>query len=182
MSLPGPLLRREGETRGGRRYSIRPTRPEDVPALIDLLDAVAAEGDLVAAEAGDRTATEEGLALAGLLSQGGLSLTLEVDGVLAGRILVWRRRGRYDSHIGELAILVGAGYRGEGMGRALISAALDWGRAVGLRKVGLGVYPDNRPAVALYRSLGFVDEGLQRRQLHVGGVDRDVALMAVLLD
>ena len=38
--------------------------------------------------------------------------------------------------------------------------AIDWGRAVGLAKLSLRVFPDNGRAIALYRSLGFEDEGL----------------------
>lgn len=182
MTEVRPLLRREGRSRGGRSYLIRPTVSDDIPELVALVDAVAAEGDLVAAMPGDRTVTEDSLMLSGLLAQGGLSLTLEVEHVVAGRLTVWRHRGRYDSHVGELAIVIANGYRDDGLGRALIDAALDWGRAVGLRKVGLGVFPGNARAIAAYRAAGFVDEGVQRHQLRVGDVDHDVLLMARHLD
>jgi RimJ/RimL family protein N-acetyltransferase len=182
MTEARPLLRREGHSRRGRAYLIRPTTTDDLHELVAIVDAAAAEGDLVAAVPGDRTVTEDSLMLSGLLAQGGLSLTLEVDGVVAGRVTIWRHRGRYDGHIGELAIVIAAECRGQGLGRALIEVAVDWGRAVGLRKISLGVFPSNSRAIAVYRAMGFVDEGLQRRQLRLGDVDHDVALMALLLD
>jgi GNAT superfamily N-acetyltransferase len=56
--------------------------------------------------------------------------------------------------IPELSVTVWSGYRGEGVGRSLILAALDHALACGVRRVGLSVEAHN-PAVFLYRSLGF---------------------------
>jgi hypothetical protein len=46
-------------------------------------------------------------------------------------------------------------HRGQGLGRALVLQALHGFRQAGLRRVSLEVTADNRPAVALYRSIGF---------------------------
>ena len=46
---------------------------------------------------------------------------------------------------------------GEGLGRRRCQALLGRGRAAGVRVFTLRVYPDNVAAVALYRSLGFVE-------------------------
>jgi RimJ/RimL family protein N-acetyltransferase len=62
-----------------------------------------------------------------------------------------------------------------------MTVAVDWARAVRLRKLCLSVYPFNAAAMALYRRVGFVDEGLQRAQVSVGGVDRDLALMGLIV-
>lgn len=179
---PPPLLRREGRSRAGRAWLIRPTRAdEDAAELVVIRDEVAAEGAYMAAVPGERTAFEETLALSGLLSGGGLALTLEVETRIAGNLMVERRRGTYEQHRGDLSISIRPGYRGEGLGRALLDAAIDWARAVGLRKLTLGVFPDNAPALALYRAAGFVEEGVLRAHLRVGGEDRDLVLMGLML-
>jgi acetyltransferase len=175
------LLRRSGNTRDGRRFLIRPTSSEDAPALVALRDAIAAEGDLIAATPGDRTVLEEQLALAGTISQGGLSLTLEVEDAVAGHIVARRLYQSLDEDIAEIAIAVSNTARGVGLGRALMEVAIDWGRAVRLSKLSLGVLPANTRAITLYRSLGFVDDPPhpQRVVLPVGV--RDLLLMRLVL-
>jgi RimJ/RimL family protein N-acetyltransferase len=181
MTPAAPLLRRTGRTRSGRPFEIRPAGADDAPALVALRDAVAAEGTWVAAEPGERSVLEESLALAGLISHGGLSLVVEVEGRLAGQLAVHRRQGRYENHRGDLSITVARELREQGLGRALVETAVDWARAVRLAKLTLGVFPENHRALALYRSVGFVEEGRLRDHLRAGGGRRDLVLMGLLL-
>mgnify|MGYP000894275177 FL=1 len=71
--------------------------------------------------------------------------------------------------------LIGMGmvepWRGKGVGRALLEAAIDWARAhPTLEMLTLGVYEENLPAVHLYTSLGFTTYGrLPRALRHADG-------------
>lgn len=56
-------------------------------------------------------------------------------------------------------VAVAEGFRGRGIGRALVSACLEYARAHGGRWAALQVRADNDPALRLYRSLGFVEIG-----------------------
>jgi RimJ/RimL family protein N-acetyltransferase len=182
VSTARPLLRREGVTRSGRSWLIRPTRPdEDAVELLAIRDEVAGEGDLIAAVPGERTVLEESLALATLASSGGLGLTVEVDDCVAGQLMVHRRAGRYEQHRGDLSIALRAGYRGDGLGRAMMEVAVEWARAVGLAKLTLGVFPSNEAALALYREMGFVEEGVLRGHLVLPAGPRDLMLMGMAL-
>jgi RimJ/RimL family protein N-acetyltransferase len=182
MTPATPLLRRTGRTRSGREFTIRPATADDAAALVALRDAVAAEGIWVAAEPGERTVLEESLAMAGLLAHGGLGLVAELEGRVAGQLAVHRRQGRYEAHRGDLSITVARDLREQGLGRALVETAIDWARAVRLGKLTLGVFPGNTRAIALYRSVGFVEEGTLRRHLRVGDEERDLLLMGMQLD
>lgn len=175
------LLRREGTTRDGRSYLIRPAARDDAPALVALRDAVAAERNLIAATPGERSVVEEELSLSTMLGEGGLPLTLLVDGAVAGQLLVSRRSERFHSHIGEVAIIVSNHCRGQGLGRQMLETAIDWARAVGITKLSLSVFTGNERAVALYRAVGFEDEGVRRRQVLLPDGPRDVLLMALHL-
>lgn len=86
-------------------------------------------------------------------------------------------------HVGHLEVLVGARWRGQGLGRLLVTAAIDRARASPvLRKLSLAVFADNAPALALYRSLGFEDEGRRRAEVRMeDGTARDDVLMALHL-
>jgi ribosomal protein S18 acetylase RimI-like enzyme len=182
MTAAGAALRREGLTRSGRPYLIRPSRDADAPGLASLINAVAAEGELIAAVPGEPDTIEQSSRLVSIVLEGGLTLTLEVDGVPAGNLMVQRRAGRHYAHVGEIAILVSNAERGAGLGRCLMEMAISWARAVGLAKLSLRVFPDNQRAIALYRSLGFQDEGLVKGEVRMPSGDRDMLLMGLTLD
>jgi ribosomal protein S18 acetylase RimI-like enzyme len=181
MTTTRPVLRRGGVTPSGRSYLIRPSEDGDAPALAALIDSVAAEGELIAAVPGEPDTIEQSVRLTSMVLEGGLTLTLDVDGVPAGHVMVQRRAGRHYAHVGEIAILVSNSQRGAGLGRALMEMAIAWGRSVGLAKLSLRVFPDNQRAISLYRSLGFEDEGLVRGEVRMPSGDRDMLLMGLAL-
>ena len=74
-----------------------------------------------------------------------------------------------------------AGHRGRGLGRALVGAVIDAARRAGLEKIELSVYASNVPALSLYRSVGFVEEGRKVRGRKVDGRYDDVILMGLPL-
>ena len=59
-----------------------------------------------------------------------------------------------DGSTPQLGIALEPGYRGRGIGRAVMRAAIAEACAMGYTRVALTVHPDN-PARALYESLGF---------------------------
>jgi RimJ/RimL family protein N-acetyltransferase len=83
---------------------------------------------------------------------------------------------------GELGMLVAADWRGRGVGTALVAAAIEWGRARGLHKLTLSVFPHNEAAIALYRKFGFAEEGWRARHIRrADGELWDVIDMGLLL-
>jgi RimJ/RimL family protein N-acetyltransferase len=86
------------------------------------------------------------------------------------------------AHNGVLGIGIVAGFRGKGIGTALMRATLDRARAAGLTRIELSVREDNRSAAALYEKFGFVAEGTQRKAILVDGRYENLLTMALLLD
>jgi ribosomal protein S18 acetylase RimI-like enzyme len=76
----------------------------------------------------------------------------EADGSLAGVALCERRDDEGHGYVAYLA--VAPGWRGRGLGRALLAAALERMRSAGLERAALGVNGRNSSATALYESLG----------------------------
>ncbi|VVD84083.1 GNAT family N-acetyltransferase [Pandoraea anhela] len=89
---------------------------------------------------------------------------------LVGVLGLGRRTRPNFAHVGFLwGMYVEAQAMGRGIGRALIDAALALARSQpGLRHVTLQVNADNRAAIALYRSLGFVEIGREPDAMRVG--------------
>jgi RimJ/RimL family protein N-acetyltransferase len=72
-------------------------------------------------------------------------------------------------HRCTLHLAVAKGWRGRGVGGALITTALDWCRArPDVTKVSLAVLADNQRAIALYERLGFAHEGRRPREVRRG--------------
>jgi ribosomal-protein-alanine N-acetyltransferase len=61
-----------------------------------------------------------------------------------------------------LDIVVAAQHQCQGLGRGLLTGALKLSRGMGMRRMLLEVRPSNLAALALYRSVGFVEIGLRR--------------------
>ena len=112
---------------------------------------------------------------------GWLALLAEVNGQIVGFTGFRNNARKRLEHNGMLGISVRREFRGRGVGEALLSALLDWARANPLiEKVSLAVFADNAPAIALYRKLGFKEEGRREREIKFGeGQYKDDLLMAV---
>jgi RimJ/RimL family protein N-acetyltransferase len=163
----------------GRRWLLRPARPTDGSALARLFAAVRAEGRWLITTPGAIDDPSEGFWISEMIrSAEHLALVAEADGDVVGNVLVSTDRNRATAHTGTLAICIADGWRDVGIGSALVAGAQEWARERRLRKLALGVFPDNERAIAVYERAGFVREGLRRLQYRSGDTWRDEVLMA----
>lgn len=80
-----------------------------------------------------------------------------------------------------LGINVAAGWQGRGVGKLLMHALCDYAdNWLGLLRIELDVFADNRRAQALYERFGFVREGVRRCEALRDGMYVDGWLMARL--
>ena len=95
-----------------------------------------------------------------------------------GRLSAARDPHPGSAHVADLGLMVACDHRRQGIGRALMVAAEDWARKADVHKLELHVFPHNEPALALYRGLGYREEGLRRRHYRRDGEYLDAVLMA----
>ena len=165
--------------RDGRRWTMRPARPTDGRALARLFAEVRREGRWLITAPGAVSEPSEGFWIAEMIRAAEhLVLVAEADGEVVGNVLVSVDRGVATEHIGVLSITIASDWRDVGIGTEMVSAAQRWGRERGLRKLSLGVFPDNERAIAVYEKQGFVVEGRRRMQYRTGDAFRDELLMA----
>ncbi|HYW57621.1 MAG TPA: GNAT family N-acetyltransferase [Polaromonas sp.] len=85
------------------------------------------------------------------------------------------------SHVRSLAIALSPQGQGRGIGKMLMTRALDWAdNWSGVLRIELMVQADNDRAIALYRGLGFVEEGRHKGYALKGGCYIDSLSMARL--
>lgn len=151
----------------------------DVDALLDLTVAVAAEDRWIGTEAGfDQDARRTFLRQAVEVDDR-VIFVAEAD----GRVVGWIAVGETHRGLHDLGMAVADGYRGRGLGSALLAAGLDWTRNRAGHKLTLEVWPHNEAAVALYRRFGFEIEGRRRRHWRrVNGELWDSLVMGLVLD
>jgi ribosomal protein S18 acetylase RimI-like enzyme len=83
-------------------------------------------------------------------------------------------------HVGRLGMGLLPDYRERGLGRRLAAEALRAARQAGIERVELEVFVSNERAIAFYRALGFVTEGIKRRARKLDGQYDDNVFMALL--
>ena len=156
------------------QFLVRPAQPADARAMAEIFAAVAQERDGIASEppvdVGERAALFARTADA--------SFVAVADGQVVGMLHVERSRHGF----GDLGMLVVRDWRGQGVGTALVEAAIGWARGHGLHKLCLEVFGHNAPAIALYRKCGFAEEGRRVKQYRrASGELWDSIVMGLLL-
>jgi L-amino acid N-acyltransferase YncA len=87
---------------------------------------------------------------------GRVSVAVADDGTVRGSSSMYRNRGGPGAHVASASFMVDPQRSGQGTGRALGEDMIAWARAAGFRAIQFNsVVETNRPAVALWRSLGF---------------------------
>ena len=161
---------------------IRHATPGDAAALVELARAVSSEpeGWLLSAS-GWRTVADERRYLRAIRRHADAAvLVAEAPEGIVGRLSVARDAHPASRHVADVGLMVAATHRRRGIASALLAGAVDWARAVGVRKLELHVFPHNAPAIALYERLGFAREGYRRAQYRrTSGEYVDAILMAL---
>jgi len=106
------------------------------------------------------------------------ALVAVVDGRVVGSPGLERGQGR-QAHTAHLGMMVHDSYQGQGVGTALMEAAIRLAEGwLAITRLELIVYTDNEPALALYRKFGFEIEGTLREFAFRDGRYVDAYLMA----
>jgi putative acetyltransferase len=167
-------------------WRIRRAEPRDADALTALANEVSGEPEawLITTPGEWRSAGEERRYLKVLRRYPDAAVFVaEADGgAVVARLSVARDPHPASPHVADLGLMVAREWRGRGIGRALLDVAADWGRASGIRKLELHVFPWNEPAIKLYESFGFEREGYRKGHYRRAGNDVDAVLMAYRLD
>lgn len=144
--------------------TIRPARPRDAASFVAMWQAVVEEGRYVRSETVAHPARVYRARFRRPWTDHDAQIVAVEGERVIGHLYIQRERHPVTRHVATLSISVAPDRRGGGIGAALLDEAIRWARDVGVDKLVLSVYPDNRAAISLYRRFGFVDEGRLARQ------------------
>jgi putative acetyltransferase len=166
-----------GGERGGPDVTVRGARREDAAALwaVYACPGVIRGTMQLPFQSPDAVAQRLSEPVPGLTR-----LVAEVGGRPVGLLVLHVGQGR-SAHSARLGLVVHDDFQGRGVGTALLTAAVELAeRWLGLHRLELEVFPDNEPALRLYRRFGFEVEGTKRRYALRDGEWMDALAMARL--
>ena len=167
-------------------FVVRPADPGDAEGLTRLAEAVSGEPEawLISADGEWRSVGDERRYLKALrrYPHAAVFVAERADGAVVGRLSVARDPHPASAHVADLGLMVAKDARRQGIGRALLEAAVDWARVAGISKLELHVFPWNEPAIRLYERFGFEREGYRKGHYRRAGEDVDAILMAYRVD
>jgi ribosomal protein S18 acetylase RimI-like enzyme len=165
--------------RQGPAITVREATLADVDAIVAMLVEVAGEGRWIGTEAPVDTERRRRRMADDVEGDDAIVLVAEAGGTPVGQLGL--RLAPYG--VADLGMAVAAGWRGRGVGTALLAEAVARARKAGAHKIALQVWPHNAAALALYERFGFRREGyLTRHYRRRSGELWDAIIMGLPLD
>jgi RimJ/RimL family protein N-acetyltransferase len=163
----------------GSAVTVRDATPADVDTLVAMLVEVAGEGRWIGVEAPVDVERRRRRMAADVETEDAIVLVAEAGREPVGQLGL--RLAPYG--VADLGMLVAAGWRGRGVGAALLAEAVRRAREAGAHKIALQVWPHNAAAIGLYERFGFQREGyLRRHYRRRSGELWDAVVMGLPLD
>ena len=166
-------------------FSIRPATPEDTPAIDALDHQSAIHHASIDPERWQAPSLEDVVIHRrhwnNVRPRDEALVAVDTGGRVVGMIELWLRRPSsvpgsamiQRVHV-SLGIAVDAGWRGRGVGTALLQAAEDWARERGATRMALGLDAFNAGALRLYERMGYETWGME--------MDKEIQPVAASVD
>jgi RimJ/RimL family protein N-acetyltransferase len=111
-----------------------------------------------------------------------IMLLAQAEGAFVGELSLKAISSRRAvAHVATLGMSVKQAWRRKGVGRELLSAALEWAPSAAIKRIELYVYARNEAAIALYERFGFAVEGRRKAFIREGDTFLDDLIMARIL-
>ena len=95
-------------------------------------------------------------------------IVVEQDNEIIGHAFLEQMGLKAVAHIMRLTIAVHEGHQGQGVGKLMLKHLIDWAKATrSVEKIELHVRATNLQAIALYKNMGFVEEGRLKRRIKI---------------
>lgn len=176
------ILPRTKTLKNGEILHLRSVKLADAAEIIHFVKTVGGETDFLTFGTGEfnkTVAEEETIISEHLAAPNRIFIAATLQDEIVGILNVTASPKPRLQHSGEFGISVLKKHWGKGIGRHLMETMLDWAeRSPIIRKLNLKVLTSNTKALALYKSIGFEEEGYLKEDTFVNGVYQDARIMA----
>ncbi|MBT2663306.1 N-acetyltransferase [Bacillus sp. ISL-45] len=142
---------------------IRRANLGDALAILHIQKEVVSEGDylITLSEEFNKTLEQQREWIGKILQNDKETILVpEIPNEIVGWIVLISPNRIRLSHNGSIGMMIKKDYRSMGIGKLLMKGMLDWAEQNPfIEKVSLGVFSTNERAIALYNSMGFIEEG-----------------------
>jgi RimJ/RimL family protein N-acetyltransferase len=174
---------RDFTLRDGTAVTLGSPTLDDAEAMVAYLDLVRRESENILWSLDDPLPSierERAMVSEHAGNPGAVLLAARSGGRLIGFADVEAGRMARVRHRGGLGISTLRDWWGRGLGTIMMNELIAWSRRAGLEVLQLTVYAHNARAIALYRKVGFVEEGVRRRSVrYADGRYADEFLMSL---
>lgn len=162
---------------------IRKAVQSDAKGLIEYLNIIGGESNFLTFGIGEFEVSieeEEEFISNALNKENALFIVAEVNGNIVGNLNFSGGPRQRNAHVGEFGVSVLKEDWGKGIGEKLIKYLIDWSKKSEIiRKINLRVRNDNIVGIYLYKKLGFLEEGVLKRDFLINGEFYDSLLMGL---
>ncbi|HJV30542.1 MAG TPA: GNAT family protein [Bacillales bacterium] len=163
------------------RARIRKVRLDDAAAIWALEREIVMEGEFFIAlpEEFNFTLEQQQEQILDLLeNERKTMLVAEMEGKVVGVIAFKSENLIRIAHTGSITMMINKDCRNMGLGKLLLKELLEWAdQNPFIEKVSLGVFSTNDRAIALYKKMGFVEEGRKIKEFKINDEYIDDILM-----
>lgn len=167
--------------KNGKPLTIRTALAKDASQIVKLMKDVIREGHYTLYESDEyrSTAKSEAKRISGFKkAPGKIYLVAESGKEITGFISFDNWNTRRTAHTGLFSVYLKKKWRGMGIGKILVKGLLDWGKNNPVnKKISLAVFSTNKNAIALYKKLGFKQEGRCPADMIINGKKVDSIFM-----
>lgn len=163
------------------KITIRTPKTTDADALVSMVNSLVKEKAYISLQK-KITRKEETKYLKDLLkdikANKKISYVLDINGQVMGTSGIIKNDTLIMGHIGDIGILLRKEVRGMGLGEKLFRKVIDDGlKKFKFKIVRLYVFADNKPAIGLYKKLGFETVGTIKKGGMYFGKLKDLSIM-----
>lgn len=165
-------------TDDGTQYAIRPARQEDLSGIVGAIREVVAARSYVEAESVAQVVDHEEV----LLRFNEIESRMFFVATVAEEVIGWVHIDGSEleklSHTAELTLGVLEGYRGQGIGSALLRRGLEWASDRGYERLYQSAPATNEPAIEFLKHHGWEIEAIRADHYRIDGELVDEVMMA----
>ncbi len=172
--------------KNGELLTIREATANDAEPIIQFVKAIGDESDNLTFSGAEFTLTveeEENILRNYAQKENHIYLIALIDDKIVGQSHAYGSHKARLKHAVQIGISTRKAHWGKGIATEVLNFLIDWAKANSVvRKINLKANASNTKAIALYERMGFVHEGLHKRDFYLHGKFTDAVSMGMLID